>query len=138
MAPVPSNLADWPHRVGGYLIDGLIIGVPYGIGAAFASGRSSALAIVALLFYLVGFGLAIWNYIIRQGSTGQTVGKQVLGIKLIGGNTGQPIGAGMTFVRQLAHALDGAACYIGFLWPLWDEKRQTFADKIMNTYVIKL
>ena len=23
-------------------------------------------------------------------------------------------------------------------WPLWDEKRQTLADKINNTYVIKL
>ena len=28
-------------------------------------------------------------------------------------------------------------CYLGYLWPLWDAKRQTFADKIMSTYVIK-
>ena len=25
---------------------------------------------------------------------------------------------------------------IGFLWPIWDSKRQTFADKIMNTVVV--
>jgi hypothetical protein len=22
---------------------------------------------------------------------------------------------------------------VGFLWPLWDRKRQTFADKLMST-----
>ena len=112
--------------------------MPYGIASALASGDNSALTILALLFYLVGIGLAIWNIVIRQGSTGQTVGKQVLGLKLVGADTGQPIGAGKTFLRQITHILDGLACYIGYLWPLWDEKRQTFADKINNTYVIKL
>ena len=42
----------------------------------------------------------------------------------------------MAFVRQLAHILDGIPCYIGYLWPLWDAKRQTFADKVIGTYVI--
>jgi uncharacterized RDD family membrane protein YckC len=133
---VPGNLAAWPNRVGGALIDGLIIGVPYGIGGAFAGNND--LAIVGIIFYLIGIGLAIWNVVIRQGSTGQTVGKQVLGLKLVGADTGQPVGAGKAFLRQLTHILDSAACYIGYLWPLWDEKKQTFADKINNTYVIKL
>jgi uncharacterized RDD family membrane protein YckC len=133
---VPGNLAAWPNRVGGALIDGLIIGVPYGIGSALSANEN--LAIVAIVFYLIGIGLAIWNTIIRQGSTGQSIGKQVLGLKLVDAVTGQPLGAGKTFLRQLTHILDSAACYIGYLWPLWDEKRQTFADKINNTYVIKL
>src|SRR3954453_15133378 len=135
---VPANLAAWPSRVGGTLVDGLIIAVPYGIGSAIASGNNSALSIIALLFYLVGIGLGIWNIVIRQGSTGQTIGKQVLGLKLIGADTGQPVGPGKAFLRQLTHILDSFACYVGYLWPLWDEKRQTFADKINNTYVIKL
>ena len=42
----------------------------------------------------------------------------------------------MSFVRQLAHVLDGLPCYLGYLWPLWDAKRQTFADKVIGTYVI--
>ena len=36
----------------------------------------------------------------------------------------------------ICHILDGV-CFIGYLWPIWDAKKQTFADKIMNTYVIK-
>ena len=41
------------------------------------------------------------------------------------------------FLRDLVHILDGVA-YVGYLWPLWDDKRQTFADKIMRTIVIDL
>jgi uncharacterized RDD family membrane protein YckC len=47
--------------------------------------------------------------------------------------TGQPIGFGLSVVRQIAHIVDSIICYIGFLWPLWDPKRQTLADKIMRT-----
>jgi uncharacterized RDD family membrane protein YckC len=25
---------------------------------------------------------------------------------------------------------------LGYLWPLWDDKRQTFADKICSTVVL--
>ena len=31
---------------------------------------------------------------------------------------------------------DSIICYIGWLFPLWDSKRQTLADKIMKTVVI--
>ena len=78
----------------------------------------------------------IWNTCIRQGRTGYTIGKGMLGIKLISEHTGQPVGGGMSFVRQLAHIVDSLPCDIGYLWPLWDSKRQTFADKVMKTVVI--
>lgn len=44
----------------------------------------------------------------------------------------------MAFVRKLAHLLDRFACYLGWLWPLWDEKNQTFADKVCKTVFIKV
>ena len=59
----------------------------------------------------------------------------MLGIRLLKEETGQPLGAGMSFVRQIAHVLD-SICYIGYLWPLWDRKRQTFADKVIGTVVV--
>ncbi len=42
----------------------------------------------------------------------------------------------MAFGRDICHILDSLACYIGWLFPLWDAKRQTFADKIISTVVI--
>jgi len=40
------------------------------------------------------------------------------------------------FLRDLCHFIDAVICYVGFLFPLWDAKRQTLADKIMKTVVI--
>lgn len=80
--------------------------------------------------------LAIWQ-LIREGRTGQTVGKQALGIRLVRESDGQPLGVGMAFVRRLAHFLDSLACYLGWLWPAWDAKRQTFADKVCGSIVIR-
>jgi len=42
----------------------------------------------------------------------------------------------MCFVRDLAHILDAIPCYVGFLFPIWDARRQTFAAKVMSTVVL--
>ena len=85
------------------------------------------------LAYLVIFAYAVWNFGYRQGTTGSSIGKSVMKFKVVSETTGQPIGFGMSIVRQLAHFVDAIICYIGFLFPLWDAKRQTLADKIMTT-----
>jgi uncharacterized RDD family membrane protein YckC len=59
------------------------------------------------------------------------------GTRLIHQQTGQPIGGGAGIGRAFVHILDGIPCYLGYLWPLWDAKKQTFADKIMSTVVVK-
>ena len=37
--------------------------------------------------------------------------------KVVSEKTWQPIGFGMSIVRQLAHIVDGAVCYIGYFVP---------------------
>ncbi|WBQ04619.1 RDD family protein [Kribbella sp. CA-293567] len=128
-------LAEWPLRVGGALIDSVLVSVPYFLGLMLGRSVHSSLLVI---FALVALGLGIWNVVVRQGQTGQTLGKTVVKIKLVDGSTGQPVGPGKALLRQLTHILDSAACYVGYLWPLWDEKKQTFADKINDTLVIKL
>ena len=81
-------------------------------------------------------GLRVWNSVIRQGRTGYTLGKAAVGIRLVGVSSGEPIGAGLSFLRQLAHVVDSLVCYLGWLWPLWDSRNQTLADKIMGTVVV--
>ena len=151
-----TGYAHWGKRVGACLVDGLLgslAAIPtwigYGILAAHTTtttnsdgtvSSSTDAPPVALALIVIGFALSlgffIWNTCLRQGRTGYSIGKRALGIKLIGESTGQPIGAGMSFVRYLAHVLDAIPCYLGYLWPLWDGKRQTFADKICKTVVI--
>ena len=141
------ELAGWGSRVAGALIDALIVAIPlavtmpifFGVVAASGQDAGGGTQAVAWLIYLAGFalalGLSIYNSVILQGRTGQTWGKRVVKLRLVKEATGQPVGAGMAFLRQLAHVLDGFF-YIGYLWPLWDAKRQTFADKVCQTVVL--
>jgi uncharacterized RDD family membrane protein YckC len=133
------QLANWLQRVGAYLIDFAAYFVVFVIAAvlnANASSNSGGVALITSLLYLAGIGIWIYNRCILAGRTGQSWGKQALGLKLLRMDNGQPIGGGMAFVRDLAHILDALPCYIGFLFPLWDNRRQTFADKVVSTVVI--
>jgi uncharacterized RDD family membrane protein YckC len=121
--------SDWIHRVGAYLIDIVPAVVVYFI--AFLT-KSVAVIFIALLIVLA---YQIWNrwYL---GGQGQSLGKKALSMMLVSEETGQPIGTLNAFLRDICHIVDGIICYIGFLFPLWDDKRQTLADKIMRTVVI--
>lgn len=123
--------ANWGQRFAGTLVDVLVFAVPYVLVIV---GRNVP-ALIGLGGLAV-FGVAIWQ-LIMEGRTGQTVGKKALGIRLVKEETGQPLGVGMAFVRRLAHFLDSLPLYLGWLWPAWDAKSQTFADKVCGSIVIR-
>jgi uncharacterized RDD family membrane protein YckC len=134
------QLANWLQRVGAFLIDQLVYGIPLAIAFAILgpsdNNASAGAGLFAILLWFVSVALWVYNRCIQQGRTGQSWGKQALGLKLLRMDNGQPVGGGIAFVRELAHLLDSIPCYIGYLWPLWDNRRQTFADKVTNTVVI--
>ncbi|WP_445279086.1 RDD family protein [Streptomyces sp. DSM 118148] len=126
--------ANWGQRFLSKLIDIIIYLVAY-LPLALIGAKAGA-PILTLVGFLLGVGVLIWQ-VIQEGKTGQTIGKKALGIRTLKEDTGQPLGGGMAFVRQLAHFLDGLPCYLGYLWPAWDSKSQTFADKICGSIVIR-
>lgn len=129
-AASPAAYANWGQRVGAYLLDWAPIIVLEVIGSIVHN------VIFSLLVLLASLGWWIYNRCIQAGRTGQSLGKKTLHLRLLSEKTGEPIGAGMAFARDICHILDSLACYIGWLFPLWDAKRQTFADKIVSTVVI--
>jgi uncharacterized RDD family membrane protein YckC len=98
-----------------------------------ATGFSSVGTTAMWLAVLAALAYLLWNYGYRQGAIGSSIGKSVMKFRVVSENTGQPIGFGFSVVRQLAHFVDAIILGIGFLFPLWDAKRQTLADKIMST-----
>lgn len=132
-----SQYSDWITRVGALLIDrapilgGLIVVWILEI----IVGSTIFDLLLSLIFLAGAIGWEVYNRWI-MGGQGQSLGKKMLGIKLVSEETGQPIGTMNAFVRDLCHIVDGAICDIGFLFPLWDVKRQTIADKIMKTVVV--
>lgn len=70
-------------------------------GMTQSDGGSGSVAVIGGL--LVGLGvllsiaISLWNRVFKMGRTGQSVGKKVIGLKLVDDKTGQPIGAGQCF-----------------------------------------
>ena len=50
---------------------------------------------------------------------------------------GEPSGPWGLLLRDLAHLLDTASV-VGWLWPLWDSQRRTFADMLLRTEVRRI
>ena len=87
---------------------------------------------------LISLGITLWNRVFRMGRTGQSVGKSAMSLKLIDDKTGQPIGAGMCFLREIVAGLANQIFYLSWLWMLWDTDKQTLADKAVHSTVVVL
>lgn len=153
-----ESYTPWFTRVLAWLIDYVpfmvIVGIGYGIEMAtqetvcvtdtteynlndFCATGNSTVGVAALIIAnVIGLAYVVWNYGYRQGTTGSSIGKSVMKFKVVSEKTWQPIGFGLSLVRQIAHFVDAVICYVGYLFPLWDNKRQTLADKIMTTVCI--
>jgi uncharacterized RDD family membrane protein YckC len=148
--PVRSDYASWSKRVRARLIDqaptyvGLIIFfagyltwvVELALSSGLAPSEGAAVAmIIGLSVMLASLAWVAYNRWMIAGRTGQSLGKRGTKIRLIGEETQAPIGAVNAFIRDLVHIID-AVTVVGYLWPLWDDRQQTFADKIMKTIVV--
>jgi uncharacterized RDD family membrane protein YckC len=132
-------LATYGQRVGAFLID---VGIPTGLLvtvliAALLTRDLRMITVVYVLSALVSIVFLLWNSGYRQGTSGQSIGKMALGVQLVAQDTGLPVGFRRAVGRQVAHLLDGLPLGLGYLWPLWDEERQTFADKVCSTLVVQ-
>lgn len=160
---MPTGYASWGARLCATLIDGLVValvpGILFSIGFGMVistaskidscafddyncraeASSSSSPGIAFLLFSIASLAIMAGGIfmLIQEGNKGQTMGKKAMNIRVVREDTGQPLGFGMAFVRRLAHFLDSIACGVGWLWPLWDDKAQTFADKAVASVVVK-
>jgi len=98
-------------------------------------------AALGALISLIGLGYLIWNFIVKQGQTGQTIGKAQQGIRLVDDTTGQPVGAGKAFLRGVVAIGFSLLCGVGrivdLLWPLFDDDNKRLTDKILKFSVVR-
>lgn len=154
--PGGAEAAQWWQRFVAKLIDFVIIAIP-GFILFFAvawndvqdridandGGFQVTFGARALLGQLLWSLLGLAYYAILNGR-GQTLGKMALGIKVVGANSGQPIGPGKGVARHILQFLAGFLSCIGLvfilvdsLWPLWDGRKQAIHDKLGSSVVIR-
>jgi Mce-associated membrane protein len=131
--------ASWLARAGAFSID-VLLGIA--VIATMALLTLSApqrgwlwwvlTATAGLIFVLVAV-----NRVVLPWLTGWSLGRAVFGIAARK-RDGSPVGLARLVGRDLAHLLDTAALLVGWLWPLWDRRRRTFADLLLRTEVHKV
>lgn len=93
---------------------------------------------VAIALWAIGFVIVAVLYLRALGRTGQTWGRQIAGVRVVRRTAPeQPLGVGKAFLRTFLEQLLGQACFLNYLWMLWDKERQTWHDKIVDTVVVK-
>jgi len=68
---------------------------------------------------------------------GQTLGKKLLGLKVIDAE-GHPPQFGAAFARGLGYIASSTFLDLGFLWAIWDKSRRTWHDLLAGTRVAEI
>jgi len=133
--PTQNALAPWRLRVGAFAADVLpatavvttLALVSFTVPARGAWWWSciSLIGVVILL--------TLANRLLLPTITGWSLGRALFGIA-VRQLDGTASGPWVLLLRDLAHLLDTASV-VGWLWPLWDSRRRTFADMLLRTEV---
>ncbi|MBI2040174.1 RDD family protein [Candidatus Microgenomates bacterium] len=116
--------AGFWRRFAGAFIDGLIVGVIPGMLLKDGTGN--------ILSFLLGLAYSIW----MLSTYSATVGMMILKIKILKENGGK-VTYQDAILRYFASILSAIALFLGYLWMIWDPKKQTWHDKLAKTVVVK-
>jgi len=133
---------SWRRRASGGLVDYgpptvvfLVVYIPFGFGVPSFMGGTSGLVIM-LSVIAVCLSYQVLNSAVRQGRTGQSLGKSLTGTILVDASTLRPLGVPRAFGRLVAHLADSLVLYLGWLLPLVDQRHQTLADMVADSVVL--
>jgi uncharacterized RDD family membrane protein YckC len=131
------------RRIVATIVDGLIFGALFtvmtmlfgtitSVGPANWNGSMPALPSV---LYVV---IIAFYYILLEGYLGQTVGKMLLGIKVVREDNGEVPGLGGASIRTLLRIIDGLFSYlVAFIAVLISGKNQRLGDMAAHTLVVR-
>jgi len=114
---------------------------------AFNNGLSHLMTGMLDTFLLLGAAIGVVSFgydWLQHGLWGQTIGKRVMGTKVVTADTRSPISGQTACGRAAVYALVPAVPSVGGLfalvnesWLLWDPRRQCLHDKAARTVVVK-
>lgn len=138
--PLPVYKGVWP-RFFAMLLDGIILGVPLSIlmmvvfrnqMEAMAYGDTGAMMGPYMLMMLLSLA-----YSILLEANGGTLGKRILGMKIVDGQGNKP-GLGKSIVRNLLRIVDSLPGFylVGVIAVASSPTKQRIGDKVAGTFVV--
>jgi uncharacterized RDD family membrane protein YckC len=131
------------RRVLAIIVDGLVLGVLFWVlslifGTSSAEGgmASASLGTLGTLLYAI---LAFAYFTLLEGNRGQTLGKMLLGIKVVREDNGEVPGLGAAAIRTVLRLIDVLpfAYLVGYISILISSKNQRLGDMAANTLVVR-
>lgn len=136
-AVAPAIPASWGARAGAFGLD-VLFGAALIVTLALLAWTAPLMGWLWWVYVgvavLVGLAMMVNRWVLPS-RTGWTVGRAVTGIRVVRSSDGAPAGTGRLLIRDIAHLLDTAAVFLGWLWPLWDRRHRTLADLLLRTEV---
>jgi len=119
------------------IIDMILLSILGYLIAAFSGGTTAdgfqLEGTPALLLFVLGLGY----YVVMEAQFGWTVGKRLLGLRVIKAN-GAPLDWGAAIIRNLLRIIDGLFFYlIGAILVWTSEKKQRLGDRVAQTVVVR-
>ena len=127
------------RRILAIIVDSLLLGLvlsPFTLFGTNSDGSMSTYQTVSQgLTYLVA---VLLYFTLLEGYLGQTVGKMLLGIKVIREDNGEVPGLGTAALRTVVRIVDGIFGYlVGFIAVMASSKRQRLGDMAAHTLVVR-
>jgi uncharacterized RDD family membrane protein YckC len=130
------------RRIAATAVDGLFIGSLYGVMAAFVGTVTdrgeffwtASMPAAANVAYGV---LVVAYYLVLEGFRGQTLGKMLVGVRVVDARTGDRPRFRAVAIRTALRVVDGIATYlVAFLTVLLTARRQRLGDLAAGTLVV--
>ena len=135
-ADAAPRYASWPRRAAAIALD-VLPGVAVVTTMALLGITAPAWGLLWWVFTVTAVLAAlatVVNRVVLPPLIGWTMGRAVVGIR-VASSTGEAVGSLRLLGRELAHLLDTAALFVGWVWPLWDKRNRTFSDLLLRTDV---
>ncbi|MFN2154597.1 MAG: RDD family protein [Anaerolineae bacterium] len=94
-----------------------------------SSGPLEALIVGSALLFSIFYYVGFWS------TDGQSVGKTLLGLKVVS-TDGSQLSVGKALLRYLGYIINALLLSVGFMWAAFDRMRQGWHDKIAGTLVV--
>ena len=128
MAAEGRELAGFGRRLAAQVIDVLWL-LPLSVVLATIAGVVNG---GEMMSNIIGALIVLLFWADRQG----TPGKLVLGLVIVDAETGLTPRFGRLVLRYLGYLLSALPLGLGYFWMLWDDRRQTWHDKLGGTLVL--
>lgn len=105
-------------------------------GVGGATGGESGAGIFGIGFLVGILGIVFYFFLLEGFWDGYTVGKKVVGIKVVK-EDGGPCTIGASLIRNVLRIIDGFAYYVvGFVFMAMSDNRQRLGDRLASTVVV--